>query len=314
MVGGSWILLAYVAGISLCFLCLVYMLSLFLEHWRRKTIKDKIVLITGATSGLGRACAEVFYKAGCHVILSGRSTSKLEETRTALQENAVGGGKHELHMVTMDLEDLASLQEKCQEAVSIFGEIDILINNAGVSFRGQIENTSLEVDQKVMLVNYFGHVALTKAILPTMRNQGRGHIVGISSIQGKISIPYRSAYSASKHAFQAFFDCLRAEVADRNIAVTVISPGYVKTNLSVNAVCEDGSKYGVTDKTTAAGMSPEYVAMQVLNSVIMGRKDVILASFVPRIAVFIRTLLPGLFFKLMASRAEKQKHDFMKNK
>lgn len=145
------------------------------------------------------------------------------------------------------------------------------------------------------------------ALLPSMVRQHSGHIVAISSIQGKIAIPYRSAYAASKHATQAYFDCLRAEMHCHNIQVTVISPGYIKTNLSINAITRDGSKYGVLDKTTANGRDPKDVAQVVLKAVCERCKDVILAGTLPTLAIYIRTMWPSLFFKIMSSRADKER-------
>ncbi|XP_016117829.1 dehydrogenase/reductase SDR family member 7B-like, partial [Sinocyclocheilus grahami] len=143
-------------------------------------------------------------------------------------------------------------------------------------------------------------------ILPSMVDRRSGHIVVISSVQGKISIPYRSAYSASKHATQAYFDCLRAEVEQLGLAVSVISPGYIRTNLSINAVTGDGSNYGVMDKTTARGSDPVDVAGAVLKAVCHKQKDVVLAGLLPTAAIYLRTLWPALYFRLMASRAIKE--------
>ncbi|XP_045634100.1 dehydrogenase/reductase SDR family member 7B isoform X4 [Ursus americanus] len=193
------------------------------------------------------------------------------------------------------------------EILQCFGHVDVLINNAGISYRGAIVDTTTDVDKKVMETNYFGPVALTKALLPSMIKRRQGHIVAISSIQGKISIPFRSAYAASKHATQAFFDCLRAEMEQYEIEVTVVSPGYIHTNLSLNAVIADGSTYGVMDKTTAQGRSPAEVARDVLAAVGKKKKDVILADLLPSLAIYLRTLAPGLFFRLMASRARKER-------
>lgn len=128
--------------------------------------------------------------------------------------------------------------------LSIANHIDILVNNAGISCRGNVLTTDLEVYQQLMLTNFFGQVALTKAILPSMVDKRSGHIVVVSSVQGVMAIPSRSAYAASKHATQAFFDSLRAEVADYNVNVTVVSPGYIKTELSLNALTGSGGKYG----------------------------------------------------------------------
>ncbi|XP_048082837.2 dehydrogenase/reductase SDR family member 7B isoform X6 [Ursus arctos] len=214
---------------------------------------------------------------------------------------------HKPYMVTFDLADPGAIVTATAEILQCFGHVDVLINNAGISYRGAIVDTTTDVDKKVMETNYFGPVALTKALLPSMIKRRQGHIVAISSIQGKISIPFRSAYAASKHATQAFFDCLRAEMEQYEIEVTVVSPGYIHTNLSLNAVTADGSTYGVMDKTTAQGRSPAEVARDVLAAVGKKKKDVILADLLPSLAIYLRTLAPGLFFRLMASRARKER-------
>lgn len=131
-----------------------------------------------------------------------------------------------------------------QQALSIHNGIDILINNGGISVRANALDASLDIDLKVMTVNYFGTVALTKSIAKSMIHRGNGHVVFISSVQGKIALPQRSAYSASKHALQAFADSLRAEVAAKGVKVTCISPGYIQTQLSMNALTANGEKYG----------------------------------------------------------------------
>ncbi|XP_020864106.1 dehydrogenase/reductase SDR family member 7B isoform X5 [Phascolarctos cinereus] len=208
-------------------------------------IQDSVVVITGATSGLGKECAKVFYAAGAKLILCGRSQEKLEELVRELSATHYRK-THKPHVVVFDLADSDTIVPAANEILKYTGHVDILINNAGISYRGTIMDTALEVDKKVMETNYFGPVALTKAILPSMIEKKRGHIVVISSIQGKISIPFRSAYAASKHATQAFFDCLRAEIEQHEIEVTVICPGYIQTNLSLNAITADGSKYGDT--------------------------------------------------------------------
>ncbi|XP_065268396.1 dehydrogenase/reductase SDR family member 7B isoform X4 [Emys orbicularis] len=223
----------------------------------RAYLQDAVVVITGATSGLGKD--------------NGNSLSAAEEIL------------------------------KC------VGHVDILINNAGISYRGTILDTGMDVDKKVMETNYFGPIAFTKALLPSMIKRQQGHIVVISSVQGKISIPFRSAYAASKHATQAFFDCLRAEMEQYEIDVTVVSPGYIQTNLSVNAVTADGSRYGVMDKNTIEGRTAAEVAQVVLNAVGQKKKEVLIAGLLPSLAVYLRTLSPRLFFTFMASRARKER-------
>ncbi|MBN3281342.1 DRS7B reductase, partial [Polyodon spathula] len=194
-----------------------------------------------------------------------------------------------------------------EEVLQCFGHVDILINNAGISYRGTILETDIQVHKQVMDINYFGAVALTKALLPSMVQRRSGHIAVVSSVQGKIAIPFRSAYAASKHATQAFFDCLRAEVEQFGIEVSVFSPGYIRTNLSVNAVTGNGSNYNVLDKNTAEGRDPHDIAMVMLNCMSRKKKDVLLAGVLPTLAVYFRTLCPSLFFIIMASRARKER-------
>lgn len=255
----------------------------------------QVVVITGASSGLGEALAHNFYVAGCKVVLAARRREELERVRTDLLEiHSVSDVKvasetstlswHSFHSISslpvqpmpthppivlpLDLTDLNSMPEKVAEVEKIFGYIDILINNGGVSVRSDVLSTAMDVDIKVMLVNYFGSVALTKgasksfffsftifclnfefdfffpAALPTMLKRKEGRIVCVSSVQGKFSLPHRSAYSASKHAMQAFCDSLRAEVAEHNVKVLCVSPGYINTALSLNALTGSGRNYG----------------------------------------------------------------------
>ncbi|XP_037019097.2 dehydrogenase/reductase SDR family member 7B isoform X3 [Artibeus jamaicensis] len=275
--------------------------------WTKARLQDAVVVVTGATSGLGRECAKVFYAAGAKLVLCGRNREALEElTKELAASQATKVQTHRPFTVTFDLTDPGAVVAATAEILQCFGYVDVLINNAGVSYRGAILDTTTDVDKRVMETNYFGPVALTKALLPSMIKRRQGHIVAISSIQGKISIPFRSAYAASKHATQAFFDCLRAEMEQYEIKVTIISPGYIHTNLSLNAITADGSRYGVMDKTTAEGRMPVEVAQDVLTAVVKKKKDVILADLLPSLAIYLRTLAPGLFFSLMASRARRE--------
>uniref|UniRef100_A0A8P0TQA5 Dehydrogenase/reductase SDR family member 7B n=1 Tax=Canis lupus familiaris TaxID=9615 RepID=A0A8P0TQA5_CANLF len=267
------------AILPLLFGCVgIFSLFKLLQRIRmRAYLRNAVVVITGATSGLGRECARVFYTAGAKLVLCGRNQKALEElTKELTASPATKVQTHKPYMVTFDLADPGAIIAATAEILQCFGYVDVLINNAGISYRGAIVDTTTDVDKKVMETNYFGPVALTKD-------------------------------AASKHATQAFFDCLRAEMEQYEIEVTVISPGYIHTNLSLNAVTADGSTYGVMDKTTAQGRSPVEVARDVLAAVGKKKKDVILADLLPSLAIYLRTLAPGLFFSLMASRARKER-------
>lgn len=272
-----------------------------------KALCGKVVLVTGASSGLGEALAHALYKRGARLILASRNTEKLNELKETLLATYKPPELHVPTVVKLDLEDLNSIPTITEDLLKSHGQIDILINNAGMSYRGAAVDTEVSVDIKLMVVNYFGQVALTKAILPSMLARKAGHILAISSVQGKLAIPYRSCYTASKHAVQGFFDSLRAEVADKNVRVSVISPGYISTNLSVNAVTGDGSSYGAMDSTTANGMSPEYVAEQIVGCIISGYEELLLAPFSHRLAIMLRTFTPSIIANIMKRRAAKEK-------
>ncbi|KAM9393531.1 dehydrogenase/reductase SDR family member 7B [Pholidichthys leucotaenia] len=272
------------------------------------SVRGAVVVITGASSGLGKECARVFYTAGARLVLCGRDATRLQQVAQELTtiSTPLGQQTYPPCTVIFDLANTSTIDRAAEEILKCYGQVDILINNAGISYRGNILKTQLSVQRDVMETNYFGPIALTQALLPSMVGRRSGHIVVIGSVQGKIAIPYRSAYAASKHATQAFFDCLRAEIERYGVTVTVISPGYIRTNLSVNAVTGDGTTYGAMDKTTATGQEPNDVAQAVLKAVCHRSKDVVLAGLVPRVAIYLRTLWPALFFKLMSSRARKE--------
>nr|CAG4638500.1 EOG090X07KM [Cyclestheria hislopi] len=275
-----------------------------------KHLEGKIVLITGASSGLGEALARSFYAQGCRLILSSRNRKELERVREELtKSNLQQDTIHIPSILPLDVSDFQSAEPKIRAAIQHWGHIDILINNAGLSYRGEVVDTSLGVDIQLMNVNYFGAVALTKAVLPYMISRKSGHIVMIGSLQSKLAIPFRSAYTASKHALQAFSDSLRAEVQSLNIQVTVVNPGYIKTNLSRNALTGNGAKYGKMDPSTESGLSPSVVANAVVNAVKRKKKEVLSCSVFHKLVVLIRVIFPELYFWAMKKRASHSKRD-----
>ena len=209
----------------------------------------KIVWITGASSGIGEALAYELARQGAQLVLSARRQEQLDAVRDRCQDPS-------RHLVLpLDLTATDTLATATQQVLEHFGRIDILINNGGISQRGTAVETELEVDRRIMEVNYMGTVALTKAVLPSMLQRHAGQIVVISSLMGKLGTPLRSAYAASKHALQGFFDCLRAEVHDQGVHVCVISPGYVNTEITKNALTADGSTYGMHGDGQSKAMS-----------------------------------------------------------
>ena len=254
--------------------------------------KDRIVWITGASSGIGAALAQELSKQGATVILSARNIKKLEEVRQTLTDPP----RHEV--LPMDLRDIDKMKDIVEEAVGYYGRVDFLINNGGVSQRSYAIDTSVDVDRMLMETNYLGPVALTKALLPSMMSLKKGHIVVVSSLTGKFGTPLRSGYAASKHALHGFFDALRAETWKQGIAVTLICPGYIKTDISLNAMTGDGSPQGTMDKGQANGMKPDVLARKILRAVENGKNEVYLGGF-ERFGVYLKRFFPDMFSRMI---------------
>lgn len=275
------------------------------ERKRRNVLQNKVVVITGASSGIGEALAHVFYEYGCKVVLAARRKSELERVKEDLLSKKVSLSTEEPIVAELDLSELEQLETFINNIYDICGKIDILINNGGISHRGSILYTKLDVYKKIMFTNYFGSVGLTKAVLPKMVENKSGHIVFVSSVQGLIALPDRSAYAASKHAMQAFGDSLRSEMCQHNINVSVVSPGYVKTAVSLNALTASGENHGVMDKSTAAGFTAEYIATKILDMVVNKENELVISQFLPNCAIFLRHSFPSIYFWVMSRRANK---------
>lgn len=280
------------------------------RQWRVRRslarLRGRVVLITGASSGLGEALAHVFHMLGSKVILASRDLQQLQRVKFELDNNHIQKPssplRHSPKLLQLDLADGAALPSRAQVALELFGRVDVLVNNAGISSRGAVLDTHPATDRKLMEVNFFGTIAFTKAILPSMLERGGGNVVVISSLQGKIGLPFRSSYSASKHALQGYFDSLRAELSLRGVRVTLVSPGYINTKLSVNALEGDGRKHGKLDGSTARGMSPQSAAQRVVQAVSLGERELILASPSHHAAVYLHLLLPFLLDRILQLR------------
>lgn len=264
-------------------------------------LTDKVVLVTGASAGIGEALAEEFVRRGCRVILAARSIEKLEDYRLHLiSKYKVADSK--VKAIFLDLLDHSTIPAVAHQCIQFHGRIDILVNNAGISFRDEVVNTTLDTYKKVMNVDFFGPVALTKAILPSMIEKGGGSIVTISSLQGKVAIPNAAAYTAAKHAIQAFCDSLRAETAQQNIHVLVASPGYVATQIYTSQLRGDGSLWNPDDRkgVYAKGMSSAYVASKTVEAIIHYEDELSIAPLRYRLLVYLRVLLPSVYFGFAA--------------
>lgn len=249
------------------------------------------VWITGASSGIGKALCEEYARNGWQVLLSSRRKEALENVMKTLS-----GANHQL--LPLDLADTDSLKEKCHEAWNRLNGIDLIIHSGGISQRGLAIDTPLSVDRRVMEIDFFGTVELTKHLLPQMIDQGHGHVAVITSLVGKFGTPYRSAYAAAKHALHGYFDSLRAEVHDKNIAVSLVMPGFIRTNVSVNALTESGQKLNQMDDAQANGMSPERCAA-IIYSGLQKKKREFLIGGKEKYGVYVKRFFPGVFARMI---------------
>ncbi|MGM0496935.1 MAG: SDR family oxidoreductase [Bacteroidota bacterium] len=237
------------------------------------SFKKKRIWITGASSGIGEALAYEFSKMNTQLILSGRNQKKLEEVKNSCLQNGSA-----ILTVPFDLSDMNSINNSVEIVLEKFGSVDLLINNGGISQRALVQNTTLDVDQKIMDVNYFGNIALTKALLPSMLKQGHGYIAVTTSIVGKFGFPMRSAYSASKHALYGFYETLRTELADQKIKVTMICPGRIQTNISFHALNEKGEEHGELDDGQKNGMPSNKAAKKIVKALQKEKREVVVGG------------------------------------
>ena len=251
----------------------------------------RTVWITGASSGIGEALAVAFSREGARVVLSARNAAELERVR----QTCANPERHTV--LPLDLTDMRAIDE----AARTVGDVDVLVHSGGVSQRSFAAETDLATDRMIMELNYFGTVALTKAVLPSMLARGSGHIVPITSVIGYVGIPTRSAYAASKHALHGFFEALRAETANRGLTITIVVPGYVRTKVSENALRGDGSKHGQLDETHAKAMLPERAAAKIVDA-IAAKKAEVRVGGKEIWAVLLRRFLPGLTRRVLRVR------------
>lgn len=255
--------------------------------------QDKVVWVTGASSGIGEALALAFAGAGAKVIISARRENELERVQSQCPQ------PENIYVLPLDLADMDSFKTKVEEAIRSFGHIDILMNNAGISQRSLAKNTPVDIDRRLMNINYLGTVALSKTLLPHFLERQNGHYGVITSLTGKIGSPMRSGYAGSKHALHGFFDSLRAELVDDNIFVTLIIPGFIRTDVSRNALTADGTPQNKMDERTAQGLSPEKMAQKVLRG-LQRKKLEINVGKKELMALYVKRFFPALFAKMLA--------------
>lgn len=257
-------------------------------------LTNKTIWITGASSGIGMAVAIEISKEKAHLILSGRNKNALNEVALICNQN---GSTTEI--AVFDLGDEKSVEAVAKSVVQNGRKIDCLYHFGGISQRSFVSETPLFVDRKIFEVNYFGTIALTKAVLPGMIKNGGGQIAVTSSIVGKFGFPYRSSYSASKQALHGFFESLRAENVKNNIEVSIIIPGRIKTNISVNAINKEGKSHAKMDEGQNTGMAADETAKKIIRKLKRKKKEILVGGK-EIIMVHIRRFLPRLYYYLSA--------------
>ena len=251
--------------------------------------QGKTVWITGAASGIGKALAEEYSKKKANVILTDRDEEKLKQVVASCEKMGI-----KAIFAPFDLEKPNEIKQTVQRVLKDYPKIDILINNGGISQRSYAIDTPVEIDRKMMDINFFGAVILTKELLPSLVSGGGGKISVTSSMTGKFGFPLRTAYCASKHALQGFFEALRAELYDKNVKITIVSPGRVYTNISLNAIDKEGKKYGVMDKGQAGGIPAEKCARKIVRAIEKNKKELWVGGS-EILMIYIRLYLSPLF-------------------
>ncbi|WP_210466014.1 SDR family oxidoreductase [Rufibacter roseolus] len=262
-------------------------------------MKDKVVIITGGSSGIGRACALAFGRAGGKIVISARNSQKLQEVGQELKAAGV-----EYLTVTGDV----SIEEDCHrlidETVARFGRIDVMLNNAGISMRALFQDVDLSVIRQLMDINFWGTVYCTKFALPYLL-KSKGSVIGVSSIAGYQGLPGRTGYSASKFAMQGFLGALRTETLHQGLHVMIACPGFTASNIRNTALSADGSQQGESPRDEAKMMTAEEVADRILEATRKRKRELVLTTQ-GKLAVLLGKFLPGLTDKLVYNQMKKE--------
>ncbi len=255
--------------------------------------RDKLCWITGASSGIGKELSLLLAKEGAKLLLSGSNVDLLTSVRDEclLHTNFCT-------IIPFDLSNPTEVEKVANDTVATYNSIYLLINNGGISHRSLAAETPLTIDRRIMEVDYFSHIAITKAVIPAMVQNGEGYIAVTSSIAGKFGFHRRSAYSAAKHALQGFFETLRVELQPNNISVTIVYPGYINTPISIRAIDANGNPSGKMDKAQLNGIPAKHCAIKYLKAIKRKQPEVIIAGK-EKIMVYLKRFCPNLFFRVI---------------
>lgn len=257
------------------------------------SLDAKVVWITGASSGLGEALAKECALQGAQVVLTARRFDELEKVRVGL----LNPDQH--ISICADITDEAQVRHAYEQVLQKKGRIDWLINNAGLSQRALIADTSMQTERAIMEVDYFSQVFLTKTVLPTFLAQKSGRIAFVSSVAGLLGTQYRASYSAAKAAIHMWANSLRAEVANEGVDVSVIFPGFVKTNVSFNALNGEGKPQGHQDEAIENGLEPDIFAQTVVSALLKGEEYIVIGGRKEKMGVLVSRLSPTTLYKMI---------------
>ena len=260
---------------------------------RNENLEGKVVWITGASSGLGEALAKEFALQGAQVVLSARRFEELEKVRVSLLHP-------DQHIsICADITDETQVRHAYEQVLEQKGRIDWLINNAGLSQRALIADTTMQTERAIMEVDYFSQVFLTKTVLPTFIQQKSGHIAFVSSVAGLLGTQYRASYSAAKAAIHMWANSLRAEMTEQGVGVSVIFPGFIKTNVSFNALNGAGKPQGYQDEAIENGLEADEFAEIVVRSLQRGEEYIVVGGAKEKLGVLVSRLSPKTLYKMI---------------
>lgn len=256
-----------------------------------KNLKDKVIWITGASSGIGEELTKQLANEGAKLVLSARRESELQSVK-----NSANLSDNQVFILPMDMLEMDTFKDKFQQVIARFGRVDVMVHNAGISQRTLFSEMSDQDAQRLMSTNFMSVVALTRVVLPHFIQRKSGAFLVTSSVSGKIGTPYRTMYCASKHAIQGFFDGLRGEVWREGVQVTVVCPGYINTPISLSAIGKDGNAYGKMDVNQAKGIPVNICVEKMINALKSGKHEIVIAGFKESLGVFLKRFAPSILW------------------
>ncbi|MEO1052006.1 MAG: SDR family oxidoreductase [Bacteroidota bacterium] len=262
-------------------------------------MKDKVVVITGGSSGIGKALAEEYGQKGSKIVITGRKKAALDDVAAALEDKGI-----EVLALQADVSIKEDNKRVAEETIKHFGKIDVLINNAGITMRAIFEDVDLDVVKQVMDVNFYGALYATKYCLPSIL-ENKGSVIGISSIAGFRGLPGRTGYSASKFALQGFLEVLRTEMLKKGVHVLTACPGFTASNIRKSSLTKDGSSQGESPRDEGKMMSAEECARHIYKATIKRKKFLILTGQ-GKLTVFLNKWFPGMMDKMVYNVMAKE--------